>query len=1092
MSITFRQRSASMLMLLVFCFAVGVAPVVAQSQATAGQIVGTVKDPQGASVPSATITVTNVATGLSQTLTANDEGGFRAVSLPPGDYTLTVTASGFGTTTQTGYRVEVGSSLDANIALSVQSVTEEVLVTAASVETTQVQTPTNINQTSISQLPINGRRFQDFVLLTPGADTDPVRNQISLSGQRGINANVQIDGADYNNPFFGGIRGGERSNQAFTFPQSSIREFQVIASGYNAEFGRSTGGVVNAVTKSGTNDFSGSAFYVVRPERLAHKNAFGQIAAPTQHQYGGSIGGPLHLPRFGEGGPATFDGRDKAFFFFALEQQTLNQQRAVLFDRLQNLSPTTAGIAEAFNFYRSLEGPYTQTNDATALVGRIDVNFNQANQFNVRYNYSKNTAQNAVTAGTSLQPTTNSALSNNGTEGNKQHTLAGQLTTFVSPVTVNELRAQYSRENRPRTPNELSPLVGNTIGNFGTVSFLPTTQYDYRVQVSDGLTANRGQHSMKFGAEINYTFADQLFAFRQTGNFNPFGAANNSSEVALRLLSVGTGAGLTNALDPANRFDNPNVSYTRAIGTGLASLSGTDLAFYGQDAWRIRPNFTLNYGLRWEAQFFSEPDTSNTQLTDLVANTNFPLGRVDPRVIPDQVKQFAPRLGFAWDPFSDSKTVVRGFAGIYYARTPLLTIAGPINNFRTPPGDVSLQISGFTTACAGGISNSDPRCPSTIYRQFLTIGIDLNSFPLNNLPILTVAQLQQINTNINTARGLTFNPNAGLALVAVGDQFRNPRSVQFGGGVEREVSKGLTVGATFDYVNTVHLNRNRDLNVPVPTIRAGDQSQRPFYNVDAQGQNRPLRGLSFVQIREASARSLYRAFTVRAQLRRSFGQFDAFYTLAKNLDDDSTERNATFAEYDDSFNLLPEYNFSRLDRRHQFVFNTVLNAPLGFQVSSTGRLRSGLPIDVTVSGITGVSASAVTLSGSTSGDLNGDRGNFSDRPYSAPGVPFKRNSFRNRPFYNVDMRIQRDFKFGEKYKLSPTFEVFNVFKFDNIDFSGTTAFNYGNPGVNERTGEVLQPTNPTFLRLRDDNGNYLLNNRPGTPLQMQLGVRFEF
>lgn len=1063
----------------------------AQSQATTGQIVGTVKDPQGAAVSNATVTVTNAATSLVQTLTTNDQGGFRAVSLAPGDYTVEVSATGFGTSTQTGYKVEVGSSLDANITLGVQAVSEEVLVTAASVETTQVQTPTNINQTSISQLPINGRRFQDFVLLTPTADTDPTRNQISLVGQRGINANIQVDGADYNNPFFGGIRGGERSNQAFTFPQSSIREFQVIASGYNAEFGRSTGGIVNVVTKSGTNDFHGSAFYLLRPESWAHRNAFGQIAAPTQKQYGGSIGGPMFLPRFGEGGPATYGGRDKTFFFFAIEQQRLNQQRAVLFDPLQNFSSTTAGVIEAFNFYRGLEGPYTQTNDATAFVFRFDANANQNNQFNVRYNYSKNTAENAVTAGTSLQPTTNSALSNNGTEGNSQHTVVGQLTTFFSPTVINELRAQYSRENRPRTPNELSPLVGNTIGNFGTVSFLPTTQYDYRVQFSDSLTVNHGQHSVKFGGEFNYTFADQLFAFRQSGNFAFFGAANNVTS-ALRILSVGTGAGLTAAVDPANRFDNPNISYTRAVGNGLASMSSKEFAVYGQDSWRIRPNFTLNYGLRWESQFFSEPDTSNTQLTNLVANTVFPLGRVDPNLIPDQVKQFAPRLGFAWDPTSDGKTVIRGYGGIYYARTPMLTIAGPINNFRTPPGDVTLQISGFTNNCAGGIANSDLRCPGTIYKQFLTVGIDLNTFPLNALPILTVAQLQQINANINTARGLTFNPNAGLALTAVGEQFRNPRSVQFGAGVEREVAKGLTLGATFDYVNTVNLNRNRDLNVPVPTIRTGDLSLRPFYNVDAQGQNRPLRGLSFIQIREASARSLFRAFTVRSQLRRKFGQFDAFYTLAKNLDDDSTERNATFAEYDDSFNLVPEYNLSRLDRKHQFVFNTVLNAPFGFQVSTTGRFRSGTPIDATVSGITGISASAVTLSGSTSGDLNGDRGNFSDRPYTAPGIPSKRNSFRNRSFYNVDFRIQRDFQFGEKSRLSPTFEVFNVFKFKNIEYAGTAAFNYGNPGVNERTGEVLGPTNPTFLSIRNAAGNYLLNNRPGSPLQMQLGLRFEF
>jgi len=226
-------------LLLVAICAIG---AMAQSQASTGQIVGTVKNPNGELVPGATVTVTNPANGLSRSVTTNDQGGFTASNLPSGEYTLDVEASGFGKFTQAGYKVEVCSAITADITLSVQAVTGTVLVSAGSnVETTQVQNTTNINDTSISQMPINGRRFQDFVLATPTAQIDPSRGQISLAGQRGINGNVQIDGADYNNPFFGGLRGGERSNQAFTIPQGAIKEFQVVATGYNAEFGRSTG-----------------------------------------------------------------------------------------------------------------------------------------------------------------------------------------------------------------------------------------------------------------------------------------------------------------------------------------------------------------------------------------------------------------------------------------------------------------------------------------------------------------------------------------------------------------------------------------------------------------------------------------------------------------------------------------------------------------------------------------------------------------------------------------------------------------------------------------------------------------------------------
>ncbi len=1096
MSITPLCRSACALMLMALCLGFGLMSVNAQSQATAGQIVGTIKDAQGAAVPNATVTVSSQETGFSQTFTSDSEGQFQAVQLKPGAYTVEVTATGFGKSTQTGYKVEVGSSLDANITLGVQAVTEEVLVTAASVETSQVQTPTNINETSISQLPINGRRFQDFVLLTPSAQLDPSRQQISLVGQRGINGNVQIDGADYNNPFFGGLRGGERSNNAFTIPQGAIREFQVVTSGYNAEFGRSTGGIVNAVTKSGTNDYNGSAFYLDRPRNLAHKNAFGQVASPTQQQFGGAFGGPLYFPRFGEGGSFFDGGRDQAFFFVAYEQQKLEQSRAVLFNnlRLGGVGSAVAGTTEAFNYALGLEGPYQQTNDAKAFLTRFDFNLNQKNQFNVRYNYSTNTALNAVTAGTSLTPTTNSALSNNGTEGDRQHTFVGQLTTFFSPSVVNEARGQYSREERPRLANNFAPLLQAGFGTFGTVSFLPTTEQDYRVQLADNLTNIRGDNTFKFGFEYNYTNASQVFAQGQTGIFSFQGLAGTdatSANTILRILSTGAAGGTG---DPANRFDDNRVRYTRQIGNGEATLASNEIAFFGQDSWRVRPNFTLNFGLRYEAQFLPQPDTSNTTLTNLVANANLPLGRVDPTQIPNQTNQFAPRLGFAWDPWKDGKGVIRGFSGIYYARTPLITLAGPINNFRTPPGDVRAQLP----------STGLPASLNTVYRQFLSIGINLNDYPLNALPLLSVAQFNQIIANISAAGGTAPNPLSGLQLVTGGNDVKNPRSLQFGGSFEREVSRGLTVGATFDYVNTVHLNFNRDYDLPAPIIRTGDMSQRPYFGVVTGVQNRPLTALGnggYVQVRDSAARALYRAVTFRGQLRRKFGQFDAFYTLSDNHDTDSTERNATFASYDNAFNLQPEYNFSALDRRHQFVFNTVVNAPFGFEIAATGRLLSAAPIDVSVSGIiapvgSGLTnaqyAAQITLSSSTTGDLNQDAGNFNDRPYTAPGVSSLRNSYRNRAFRNVDLRIQRDFRFGERYELSPSFEVFNLFDFQNIQIASTNQTNYGNPGVNERTGAVLAPSNPTFLRLRDASGNLITTNTAGQPLQIQLGLRLKF
>lgn len=704
----FLRFSFTSLLVLAMC----ALTVMAQSQASTGQIVGTVKNPNGELVPGATLTVTNPATGLSRTLTTNDQGGFSAVNLPSGEYTLDVEAQGFGKFTQTGYKVEVGSAITADITLSVQGVTGTVLVSAGSnVETTQIQNTTNINETSISQLPINGRRFQDFVLATPTAQIDPSRGQISLAGQRGINGNVQIDGADYNNPFFGGLRGGERSNQAFTIPQGAIKEFQVVASGYNAEFGRSTGGIVNAVTKSGTNDIHGGGFYVDRSTGIAAKNAFGQVAAPTQQQWGGSVGGPFPIPRFGEGGRNHYGGKDKSFFFVAYEQQKLLQSRAVLLNNLHQANIETGaiatGIAEALGFSLGKEGPYKQTNDAKVFLTRFDFNFSQKHQLNARYNYSVNTALNAVTAGTSLTPTTNSALSNNGTEGDNSHTVVGQLTSVLNAATINEFRGQYSKESRPRLANEISPLIQASYGNFGTVNFLPTTESDYRVQFTDNLTMIRGSHTWKVGGEYNFVKASQIFAFRQFGQFSFQGIASSSTSAdttiqILRILSVGgntttatangtvSGAGV---LDPINRFDDNRVRYARNIGNGLLTLSSPQYAAYVQDSWHVRSNLTINFGLRWEAQIMPQPDTSNAAATNAVLNANLPLGNVDPRVIPSQKAQFGPRGGFAWDPWGNGKGVIRGYAGMYYAAAPILTLAAPLNNFRTPFGDVTFDLA---------------------------------------------------------------------------------------------------------------------------------------------------------------------------------------------------------------------------------------------------------------------------------------------------------------------------------------------------------------------------------------------------------------
>jgi hypothetical protein len=1053
------RRLACSLILATLALGFVPARAFAQSQATTGQITGTVTDSTGAAVAGATVTAKNTETGLEQTVTSNDDGLYTIVQLPPGVYTLSATASGFSAQNHENVQVVVGRTLTVDPTLGAGGVTEEVTVTAGAVDiqTTRSEPDAVLNQTAIENLPINGRRFQDFVTLTPTAQVEPSRQQISLAGQRGINANVNVDGVDYNNPFFGGIKGGERSNFAFTIPQESIREFQVVPSGYSAEFGRSTGGIVNAVTKSGTNEFHGSAFYLLRHKELASSNEFFDAVeegdptratddrsftfVPTQQQFGGSIGGPIIA--------------DKLFFFTALEFQDIEAPRFVEFSALNSLVAND-NTAEALNFYRANQQPFVATNNAFAILGRIDWQPTDAHRVNGRYNFSNNNAENATNTGGATNPVTNRAVSNDGLEKDRTHTVIGQWTWIISPSIVNEFRGQYAREDRPREANSITPNVATAFANTGNRNFLPTTQNDYRIQLSDAVSWTVGNHSIKFGTEYNYIDASQLFGQNQFGLYTiPSNADNN---ITLEQMSVG---GPT-----PNRFDVGGYRYTQQIGNLQATLTSHEFALFAQDSWRILPNFTLNFGLRYEGQWNPDPEVNNTFLTDLLQGTSFPIGSTtDPSRIPDVTDQFAPRLGFAWDPWSNGRTVIRGYGGIYYARTPLLIFADSVNNFRVPPGNVSVTLP-FPVSAGN---------PATLYDQLLLAGIDLNTFPLDALPTVTPDQI----STIASALGLNPNPFLGASVTLIDRDFENPRSYQAGAGFEHELLEGLTVGADFTYVHTVRLQRNRLVNLPAPVVDPNDPAQRPRYLVS--GAVRPVPELRDVTIREATASSLYRALSIKAKFQRSWGQVNAFYTLSTNYSDDDNERSSGGADYADSFNLSPEYNYSNIDRRHQFTANPVVFLPWDFEVSSAIRLRSGTPIDARFGS-----------------DANQDT-DFDDRPFSAPGVPFLRNSFRNENLYDVDLRVQKTFEFAETQQLILSAEIFNLFNIENATLSQTfaTVVNYCAAPVMADCG-FGAPSNVNFLSLRENNptstrfGQLLTGNNPGSPLQVQFGLRYRF
>jgi len=412
-------------------------PLFAQADANKGQITGTVYDAKQAVIANAKVTVRNANTGLVRELEANEAGQFRAVLLDPGAYDLTITAPGFADSQLTGIVLNVGSAVDLPVTMQVGSTATTVEVGETLVDVDMAAPGSVINTRAIEDLPINGRRFHDFATLTPTVQVDPARGSISIAAQRGINGNVMLDGTDYNNPFFGGLRGGERAGFVPTVPQTAVAEFQVVNAGYAPEYGRSTGGVVNAITKSGTNNYHGEGFYQIRHKELGLKTPFGVQVLETLHQFGG-IGGPVK--------------KDKLFFFAAAERQKSSTPRQVFFGSLLNVTPTAAA-QEAYNFYKSQQGPFKSTNDVTAGTARGDYAMSDGSRLTMRFNISDASAQNAITTGAALPTLDNRAVSGSGTEGDRTYTGSAQHTKIFSAHIVNDLRFSGTHENRPRTAN---------------------------------------------------------------------------------------------------------------------------------------------------------------------------------------------------------------------------------------------------------------------------------------------------------------------------------------------------------------------------------------------------------------------------------------------------------------------------------------------------------------------------------------------------------------------------------------------------------------------------------------------------------------
>lgn len=655
------MRHCRFVCLCFFLFALALAQtsVLAQSQANTGTIEGIVTDPSGQAVPSADVTITNLGTNFTRVLKTDEEGRFRGLLLPLGKYRVTAKATNFGTIVREGLDLAVGQSISLTLTLNISQVDQVISVTgeAPILETGRVEGSTYLDTRSVEDLPNNGRNFLSLVPLTPGVSIvqGPDGDEISINGQKGINNNVSIDGADNNNPFFGEQRGGQRP--AFTVSLDAVKEFQVVSDSAPAEFGRSSGGFINVVTKSGTNDIHGTMHEFQKWTGLTSRLSDGtRLSGFSQEQFGGTLGGTIK--------------KDKLFYFVAYDQQYFTQTKQ---NNPNRMDPTLVNfLATKFNDPNE-NGPITRKNNAIATLGKIDWYANSKNLFTARYNYAHSNQPNGTF---DVEQWGRSA---NADEIDFSNSISLQLNTTISASKLNELRFQFAREDRPRTysgpnmPGGNRPFPDTGVDfagqyRFGLPFFIPVKDFDTRLQINDNFSVIHGAHNVKLGAEMNRTATTQTFigfangryifdsvqGFMNYVNIGPSfvecsdGSTNNAG-------TCPSGTTITGPLELFLQFAGVNGKSTEAAGT--QTIPQLEPALFVQDKWMIRPNFTLSYGLRWDAQVEPDPLTSPSQVffAPFIGKPGFPsTGR-----IPSSWKQFQPRLGIVWDPTKKGKTLAK-------------------------------------------------------------------------------------------------------------------------------------------------------------------------------------------------------------------------------------------------------------------------------------------------------------------------------------------------------------------------------------------------------------------------------------------------
>lgn len=960
---------------------------VAWGQNTGGfaSMTGVVQDSSGAVVPGANIVIANMSKGIRRELVSNGAGVFNAPALVPAEgYSVTVTKPGFSTLEIQDIELEVGEQLSLNPLMAVSSAATQVTVTseAPEIEGTKTDVSTVVDSREVMDLPINGRRVDSFVLLNPGVTNDAGFGLVTFRGNVGGNLFL-TDGVDTTNQFYDENAGRTRS---YNISQDAIQEFEVVSSNFAAEYGHASGGVINTVTRSGTNSFHGTAYWFFRNRTLNATDAFANGNNPQdwRHQAGLSVGGPIK--------------KDKLFFFFngELERRYApiisSNGFSTYFNSTGQYIPgsatnpncgppaTPAQCTAAIDYLLPRVAPQLvpRTIDNNLLFGKVDYNITDRNRLTAEMNYVDYRSPNGIQTSTAL--TNGAGVGNNSNTTVFDRTEKLSLTSVLSSNMLNQLQLGIFKDRQfdPLSPS-LLPSIGPialTIGNLGDVGY--ATSYprllpsELRIQVLESFSYTKGKHSMKYGLEYGHLedYVNQLA--------NRYGSYTYSSLTQFAEDYSGNTTGAKNWTTFTQRFGNP-----------VSDTTLQDISLYAQDQWHVTPKLTITPGLRWERTALPQPPQPNPALPQTDS-------------VPKQPIEFAPRIGIAYA-FND-KTVFRAGYGVFYNRYITSTFESLFESNGLYQPNYTLHGATAAQLAAGPV------------------------FP-GALPVAP---------NVTGSANLAFaDPN-----------YRNSYSEQGTAAVERQLGHRTTLTVSYVWNRGLHIISGFDANLAPPTqsytypILNASGTQVGSYTTPLYTQRlNPAFG-TVVEV-GSNLNSYYNGLVVQVN-RRYSGWFEAQanYTWSHSIDYDiggaAGSTGSSGIVYTPSFptatitdgNWQADKGSSTVDQRHRLVMNGIFSPKFvkgdsavdrflinNWQLSVIETLASSFPEVPYVT--TGVLPAGDINTGTSEG-LSGLGG--SDR------VPFNSTSALNiAPTYRTDARITKVLRFSERFQAQLAFEAVNVF-----------------------------------------------------------------